>query len=186
MFLYTEVLANGDISFYRKVSSEAEWDYLRFYIDFTLMGEWSGELNWEMVSFPVSEGLHTFRWVYEKDPYVSTGEDCAWIDYIVLPPVDITTYISSYEIETGELDVNIIPNPARSSLNINYNIGKDSNVEMVICDIAGHEVMKVFENNSQKAGTYTWTADVSGLKSGLYFCLIRTSYSMKCQKLIIQ
>ncbi|MBN3034245.1 MAG: T9SS type A sorting domain-containing protein, partial [Bacteroidales bacterium] len=82
-----EVLSADSISFFRKVSSEEDYDYLEFYIDGVLMGEWSGEEGWSKVSFPVGPGNRTFKWVYSKDWYVTGGSDCAWIDYIVFPPV---------------------------------------------------------------------------------------------------
>ncbi len=73
------------ISFYRKVSSEAGYDYLKFYDGPMLRGQWAGIEAWEKVSFPVYAGYHTFRWVYEKDQNTVQGEDCAWIDYIRFP-----------------------------------------------------------------------------------------------------
>ncbi|MEZ5198256.1 MAG: C25 family cysteine peptidase [Bacteroidales bacterium] len=81
------VSAADDISFYRKVSSEASYDYLRFYIDGTLQEQWAGEVAWGQVSYPVTTGAHTFKWVYYKDGSVSTGSDCAWVDYIIFPPI---------------------------------------------------------------------------------------------------
>lgn len=85
IFLQYNVLTNDSISFYRKVSSENNRDWLEFYIDDQLMERWSGSLDWERVSFPVQSGLQTFRWVYSKDPTVSIGQDCAWIDMIQVP-----------------------------------------------------------------------------------------------------
>lgn len=80
-----EVGSNDSIAFYRKVSSESSYDFLEFYIDNELMDEWAGELSWERFAYPVEEGEHTFRWVYDKDQSVSSGSDAAWIDYIELP-----------------------------------------------------------------------------------------------------
>jgi hypothetical protein len=80
------VLSAGEISFYRKVSSEANYDFLRFYIDGSMKDEWEGEQGWEQESFPVTPGLHVFKWAYEKDFSISSGSDCAWIDNITLPP----------------------------------------------------------------------------------------------------
>ncbi|GEM_PF-673852 len=78
----------GDISFARKVSSEATYDFLKFYIDGTLKDQWSGEVDWSEVSFAVTTaGIHTFKWVYYKDAGVSSGSDCAWVDYIIFPPL---------------------------------------------------------------------------------------------------
>jgi hypothetical protein len=76
---------SGDITFYRKVSSEPRCDYLRFYIDGAEKGEWSGEEDWAQVSFGVTAGSKTFEWTYSKDNSESEGGDTAWIDDIVFP-----------------------------------------------------------------------------------------------------
>jgi len=86
MHLEYEVMSDDSISFYRKVSSESSYDYLYFYIDDEQVDEWSGEVDWGRVAYAVSEGPHTFKWVYDKDNTVSSGDDKAWVDYIILPP----------------------------------------------------------------------------------------------------
>lgn len=73
----------GNITFYRKVSSESGFDYLKFCIDGAEQDKWSGEEDWAEVSFPVTEGRRTFEWTYSKDESASRGEDAAWIDDIV-------------------------------------------------------------------------------------------------------
>ncbi len=82
-----ETTIDDTISFYRRVSSESGWDKLFFYIDGTEQGQWSGEVQWEQVSYPVIAGVHTFKWIYDKDGSVSSGSDCGWIDFIVFPPI---------------------------------------------------------------------------------------------------
>ena len=69
----------------RKVSSESEYDYLRFYIDGVQKEQWSGEVAWSNVTYAVTPGLHTFKWTYSKDVSVVAGSDCAWVDYIIFP-----------------------------------------------------------------------------------------------------
>lgn len=86
LILEYDVAASDNISFYRKVSSESSWDFLKFYINNTVVGQWSGTIAWSEVSFPVNAGAQTFKWEYMKDGSVSTGSDCAWIDNINLPP----------------------------------------------------------------------------------------------------
>jgi hypothetical protein len=102
-----EVGSNDSIAFYRKVSSESNYDFLEFYIDNELMDEWAGELSWERFAYPVEEGEHTFRWVYDKDQSVSSGSDAAWIDYIELPvgpDLALTAYAGEdEEICEGEI-----------------------------------------------------------------------------------
>jgi hypothetical protein len=81
--LLVEIDVDGEyISFFKKVSSESGYDYLRFYIDDVEQNRWSGQIDWSQESFPVTPGLHTFKWSYTKDFSVSTGSDCAWIDQI--------------------------------------------------------------------------------------------------------
>ncbi|MBN3034826.1 MAG: choice-of-anchor D domain-containing protein [Bacteroidales bacterium] len=87
LFIVLETVASDSISFYRKVSSEATYDFLQFYIDGTLKEEWSGEMGWAREAYFVPAGLHTFRWVYDKDVSMTGGSDCGWVDYIVFPPL---------------------------------------------------------------------------------------------------
>ncbi len=80
------ILVNGEVNFAHKVSSEANYDFLKFYIDGAEMGAWDGEEPWSQSSFNITSGVHTLRWAYEKDYSVSNGSDCGWVDYITLPP----------------------------------------------------------------------------------------------------
>jgi len=77
--------ASGNITFYRKVSSELDYDYLKFYIDGVEKGNWSGDEDCAEESFPVAEGTRTFEWTYSKDSSTAEGDDTAWIDDIVFP-----------------------------------------------------------------------------------------------------
>ncbi len=91
--LEMNVLFDGEISFYKKVSCEDDpngtgYDFLAFRIDDEEKGKWDSEVSWSRETYPVTAGLHTFRWVYHKDYSVNSGSDCAWIDYIVFPPFD--------------------------------------------------------------------------------------------------
>jgi len=75
----------GDVSFYYKVSSETNYDFLKFYIDNIEQGSWSGEIDWTQTTYSISAGTHTFHWEYIKDDSVSSGADTAWIDNIAFP-----------------------------------------------------------------------------------------------------
>jgi hypothetical protein len=75
----------GDITFYRRISSERSCDYLRFSIDGVEMAKWSGTEDWDVATFPVEEGTRIFEWTYSKDGSISRGYDSAWIDEIVFP-----------------------------------------------------------------------------------------------------
>ncbi|MEO8101620.1 MAG: putative Ig domain-containing protein [Betaproteobacteria bacterium] len=93
---YVGTFANGTVDFKYRVSSEATWDCLQFFIDGAvqtiggtcpsvgLIGN-SGESGWVSVSFPITLGAHTLLWKYSKDSSVSTINDAAWIDDVVFP-----------------------------------------------------------------------------------------------------
>ncbi|MFN8208631.1 MAG: C25 family cysteine peptidase [Bacteroidales bacterium] len=97
---------SGNISFWHKVSSEANYDFLFFYIDESWRVAASGNSPWyiqyrsqdgvlsgistyyspwKQELFTVPPGWHTYRWRYLKDEGLSEGKDCAWIDGIVFP-----------------------------------------------------------------------------------------------------
>lgn len=75
----------GNISFAKKVSSESGYDFLKFYIDNSEKGSWSGNDEWSEVSYAVSAGSHTLKWTYSKDGSQNDGSDCAWVDFIETP-----------------------------------------------------------------------------------------------------
>jgi hypothetical protein len=103
-----DVSTYDQISFFYKVSSENNYDYLKFYINGSVAGQWSGEAGWSEASYPVSPGLNTFKWEYVKDYSVVAGQDCAWIDYIVFPafagqfPLAVVTSVNPGTICQGE------------------------------------------------------------------------------------
>jgi hypothetical protein len=107
--------SGGTISFYRKVSSEANYDYLKFYIDGVLKDQWSGEQAWAEVNYPVTGGTHTMLWSYSKDVYVVSGSDCAWVDFIIFPPVIPPP-------DPAEIDVN--PTSFSQSLPVSASVNK--------------------------------------------------------------
>ncbi|MBK7214010.1 MAG: carboxypeptidase regulatory-like domain-containing protein [Bacteroidales bacterium] len=86
MSLELYLTSAGTVSFFRKVSSESGYDFLKFYIDNVQQAQWSGTVDWSQVSYSVASGLHTFKWVYSKDASAVGGSDCAWVDNILFPP----------------------------------------------------------------------------------------------------
>lgn len=100
-----EVMDDDSISFYVKVSSEASYDFLKFYIDGQLIANLSGEVPWTYVTTAVSAGAHTFKWEYKKDMSVSSGDDGAIIDYIVLPVPPVTSVFAGADANFCESDI---------------------------------------------------------------------------------
>jgi len=91
--LSLETMTADSISFIRKVSS-ALGHNLKFYINNTLKDEWSGTTEgWVREAYYVGVGNYTFKWEYKKSGGSPAGGDCAWLDYIIMPPVmTLTVY----------------------------------------------------------------------------------------------
>ncbi len=96
------VEADNEINFAYKVSSEPNYDYLKFFIDDMLIEQWSGNTDWQTANYAVTEGNHTFRWQYYKDQAVSNGSDCAWLDDIILPVSNLIVTPSLLEFLTQQ------------------------------------------------------------------------------------
>ena len=92
------VVAEGDISFMKKVSCENYYDFLEFLVDDLAVVSWSGEVEWSEYSYSVGVGQHKFEWKYRKDGVMASGSDAAWIDNITFPAVNNIPPIFSCEV----------------------------------------------------------------------------------------
>ena len=88
-YLETAIIGPGIISFWWKVSSEENYDFLEFYIDGELKERISGERDWEQKSYEVNSGSHILRWQYLKDHSISEGDDCGWVDCVEFTTVSL-------------------------------------------------------------------------------------------------
>ncbi len=100
-----DVYSAENITFWYSVSSEPNYDYLKFTIDNVELGSWSGYVPWTQASYPVTAGTHTFKWRYYKDGSVVSGSDAAVIDYIVFPPMELEALFTSDTTVICEGDV---------------------------------------------------------------------------------
>jgi len=91
--LSTTLTGPGYLSFWWKVSSEAGWDYLRFYLDEVEQGASTGDTDWTQISLYLPAGSHTLTWVYEKDASDAGGEDAGWVDQLVFDNANRTLII---------------------------------------------------------------------------------------------
>jgi len=104
----SDVLTDGEISFYRQVSSETNCDYLRFYINGSIQDQWTGNVAWDEVIFAVNAGRNVeFKWEYDKNNSVSNNNDCAWIDNIIFPEMGIYQG-PIISVDTTELSFGIV------------------------------------------------------------------------------
>lgn len=194
LIIVLDVQNNDEISFYRKVSCEAPsswwgqltyWDYLSFSIDNQEKAKWAGEVNWSLVSYPVSSGNHTFKWLYKKDNYLDQGSDCAWIDYIKLPThTNSITYITN-SLPVHENSMSIYPNPGADMVYIALELVKNINATISIFSVDGRVVYESPANLSFVSGQNIIVINTSDFKSGLYFVKVESELQSFTKSLII-
>ena len=86
----TVVDGPGTLSFWWKVSSEADFDYLEFTVDGTAQKvRISGQSGWQQRTHTLPAGSHTLSWRYVKDGSTAAGADAGWVDQIVWTPADV-------------------------------------------------------------------------------------------------
>ena len=75
------------VTFYWKVSSEAGYDFLEFYIDGSLKDQISGSVDWQQKTYTIfTSGSHKLEWRYVKDKGMDSGSDCGWVDKLECVP----------------------------------------------------------------------------------------------------
>jgi hypothetical protein len=82
-WLQTSVVGPGTLSFWWKVFSEANGDYLEFHIGGVLQQRISGVMDWHHKSFSIPAGSQSLRWRYVKNASVSESPDWGWVDQVI-------------------------------------------------------------------------------------------------------
>ena len=80
----TTIDGPASVSFWWKVSSEENFDYLSFLVDGAVVERISGEVNWLKFNYDISAGSHTLSWTYSKDGAADSGRDAGWLDQVVI------------------------------------------------------------------------------------------------------
>ena len=141
----TYVALDDSISFHYKVSSEMNYDYLKFYINNNEINSWSGEISWEKFIHPVNVGENIFRWVYTKDGSVNSGQDKAWIDLITFPPLGPPSS-PNIVVNIEELIITMNQNETMSDEFTIFNTGTD-NLQYTIETAISSNEMNALTNN---------------------------------------
>lgn len=75
------------------------------------------------------------------------------------------------------------PNPFQSSITLEFNLFETKNISMTIVDVVGRAIKNIPTTNLQQ-GKNKITIDLAELKSGIYFCKIKSSENLQAIKLI--
>ena len=104
--LQTTVATNwsGTYTFWWKVSSEEDFDYLEFRVNGITQASISGLSDWQQASIHVDAYTNVLQWRYSKDASFDYGLDAGWVDQFafVPDPPKITVQPVSQTVNMGD------------------------------------------------------------------------------------
>jgi subtilisin family serine protease len=113
--------AGDKLVFYWTVSSESNYDKLKFYVNNSEVTNISGTSNgWTRYEYTAAtNGSYTFKWIYEKDYSVNSGDDTGWLDDVEL------IYVNPPEPQylLGDCDLNGTVNVTDAVLALRHSMG---------------------------------------------------------------
>ena len=165
---------DNEISFYVRTSTETGYDFLNFYVDDERMGRWAGETGWTLVSYMISQGSHTLTWSYIKDGGATGGQDCVWVDYIVLPPTEVVLDVEEDGPSTDSEIFSIYPNPS----NGDFTIALRQTSQVSVFNAMGQQILSLNEVNGLQ--------HLQLSETGIYFARISNGNSVEVKKVIVE
>lgn len=184
MFLDLKVQQADSISFYLKVSCEdggnTFYDYLEFSTNNISQKRWKGEVDWKRESFALDTGAQTVRWTYSKSSYDSEGSDCAWIDYIIFPPLMDETSVGE---QSNKLYFSLFPNPSSDQIIVEFELSKSEAISIQITDAQG-KIVAGFEEASFANGKHRVKIAINSLNAGVYNVQVNEKSSNWSRKVI--
>lgn len=172
MSLDYDFVCDNEISFYVKTSTETGYDFLNFYVDNERMGRWAGETGWTYVSYMIPQGSHRLTWSYIKDGGAVGGQDCVWVDYIVLPPMEIVLDVN----ENVTSETTLYPNPTSGDFTLS--LAKESNI--TVYNVLG----QLMTSLNKVSGVQQ--VSLENAQKGMYFVHIQSGNDIEVKKIIIE
>jgi hypothetical protein len=132
---------------------------------------------------PVSAGVHTIKWSFEKDDIGSVYPDQVYVDEIILPAHQVV--VSTTNPAGLNFQSQIAPNPAKDATALLLQLPSDTEINYYLTDAAGHKILTVF-GLSLSAGDHRLELPVSTLSSGMYFLSVGDRSSVVTHKVILR
>ncbi|HEX6791658.1 MAG TPA: M1 family aminopeptidase [Candidatus Krumholzibacteria bacterium] len=164
-----------------QVAPQSNWSVFTMPVEIAVMAQSAGSLT-EVHRARVlnNQRLQTF----EFDVNVATGVSLTTVridpDQRILrgASIKVLTQVPAIPVLTA-----VAPNPSRNTIQLQYTLGSDSNVDIRIYDVAGRRVLS--RKVSAAAGIQFTDIDVSSLASGVYFLRMTTPKGEAKSKFVV-
>jgi len=106
--LETTLAGPGTLTFWWRVSSESNYDFLTLYLNDVeqtgSLAKIAGTVEWIQKTVAIPAGTNTLKWSYIKDYSLSSGSDAAWVDQIVYTPTVLPEIAVEQPVGTDLVD----------------------------------------------------------------------------------
>jgi parallel beta-helix repeat protein len=119
----------GSVSFWWKVSSRTNRNFLKIYVGTNEAARLHGEIDWQYRIIPLPEGEQMVRWSYDRTLAPLDGnQDRGWVDEVTFaggPPLGIAAFSlnsATYSVteNAGELRITVLKNPENGTGTVSY------------------------------------------------------------------
>ena len=115
-------------------------------------------------------GSHRLTWSYEKDGGATGGEDCVWVDNIVLPPMEVVLDVN----ETTNSKTILYPNPTHGE----FTIELPQTSQVNVFNAMGQQVLSLNEVNGMQ--------QLHLSEAGIYFVRISNDNGVEVKKVVVE
>ncbi len=106
--MQTTIAGPGTLTFWWKVSSELNYDFLRFFLNGVeqtgSLARISGNIDWVRKTVNIPTGNNVVEWRYTKDGSVDGNANTAWVDQLVFTPTSSPLIVVEQPAGTGLTD----------------------------------------------------------------------------------
>jgi hypothetical protein len=136
-------------------------------------------LSWIATTYDIPTIGTQVQWTPVKDLFGIN------LDLMIFPVIEITTAGINDFVRHGDLTMYAAsPNPANTTININFSVAKPATVEIQVYDITG-KMVKTVKNNNVVTGKNAISVDVSNLEAGSYMYSINANGNKMFSKFMV-
>ena len=138
-------------------------------------------LSWIQTTFVIPTAGTQVQWGPIKRVFGAANN----LDLMIFPVIDINSVGINNYVSHGDLSIFAAsPNPANTTININFSVAKPAAVEIQVYDITG-KIVKTIKNNDVVTGKNAISVDVSNLEAGSYLYSIDANGNKMFSKFVV-
>jgi hypothetical protein len=104
------------------------------------------------------------------------------VGYSAIRTIEVDSFRSGINTNVSDNWIKVYPNPSNGIVNVTLNLPQEENISLVVYDIYGKELVRIYDGNMQNQ---VFNLDLSGYSKGMYFLKLKAQDKQLIQKIII-